>query len=265
MTVNVTNGRIYVSTGSGTQHSKISSLDIVALAPQITSFSPNNGDIGRTVTLNGVQFTGATEVRLNGQLVSFRVASDTQITLTVPTNATTGLITVLTPGGTASTATEFKVLPRIGSFTPTGNVGGNMVITGANFLSATSVKINGLAASFTVNSATQITATVPHNATTGRISVTTSVGTVTSTINFVVAPRITSFTPTSGIVGHSVTLSGANFRGATEVRFHGVLARFVVVSSTQIVAFVPAGITRGPLTVTTPAGTATSANDFLAV
>jgi hypothetical protein len=154
-------------------------------------------------------------------------------------------------------------MPRIGNFTPTGDVGGNVMITGANFLGATNVKINGLVASFTINSATQITAIVPRNATTGHISITTSVGTVTSTINFVVAPRITSFTPTTGIVGRSVILNGANFRGTTEVRFHGVLAKFVVVSSTQIVATIPTGITRGPLTVTTPVGTATSVTDFL--
>ncbi len=263
VTLAVTNGRIFVTVGSGSQHSKISSLDIVALAPQITGTSPKSGDVGRTVTLSGARFTGATEVRLNGQLTTFRMISDTQIAMTVPANATTGLITVLTPGGTAATTTAFKVMPRISSFTPSGDVGGNVVITGANFLGTTSVKINGRATSFTINSATQITAIVPLNATTGHISVTTSVGTATSTINFVAAPRISSFTPMSGTAGHSVTISGANFSGTTEVRFNGVRARFTVVSSTQIVATIPTGITRGPLTVTTSAGTATSANDFL--
>ena len=55
------------------------------------------------------------------------------------------------------------------------------MITGTNFTGATSVKFfNGKTASFVVNSATQITATVPNGATTGQIQVANAVGTGTS-------------------------------------------------------------------------------------
>jgi len=70
-------------------------------------------------------------------------------------------------------------------------VGTTVTITGTNFTGATSVKFNGVAATFTVNSATQITATVPAGATTGKIEVVTPSGTVTSTTDFTVTTAAT--------------------------------------------------------------------------
>jgi len=60
------------------------------------------------------------------------------------------------------------------------------VITGTNFSSASAVTFNGAAAVYTVNSSNQITATVPANAGSGFISVTTPSGTAVSTNSFTV-------------------------------------------------------------------------------
>ena len=76
------------------------------------------------------------------------------------------------------------------------------------------------------------------------------------------APAITSFTPTSGLVGTVVTITGTGFTGTTAVAFNGTAATFVVNSATQITATVATGSTTGTISVTTPGGTATSTGTF---
>jgi hypothetical protein len=80
-------------------------------------------------------------------------------------------------------------------------------------------------------------------------------------------PVITSVSPASGVVGSVVTLSGSSFNPVAvnnQVRFGGVLATVLSVSTTgsSLTTAVPAGALTGPVTVTTPLGTATSPLPF---
>ena len=100
-------------------------------------------------------------------------------------------------GGTGNDVT-LKLLnaPMVTSFNPTiGNSGTTVVITGSDFSNVSQVSFNGtVQPSFTVDSPTQITTTVPSGATTGTISVTTIAGTAASTSSFTVdntAPTVT--------------------------------------------------------------------------
>src|SRR5882672_4869208 len=260
-----TTGTLSVTTPGGTATS--SSAFTVGSGPTIASFAPTSGSVGTAVTISGTNFTGATTVAFNGASASFTVTSDTAIQATVPTGATTGPLSVTTPGGTTTSTGAFTVVspPTIASFAPTsGTVGTSVTINGTSFTGATTVAFNGVSASFTVTSDTAIQATVPAGATTGPLSVTTPGGTTTSTGAFTVVspPTIASFAPTTGPVGTSVTINGTNFTGATTVAFNGLGASFTVTSDTAIQATVPAGATTGPLGVTTPGGTATSASSF---
>jgi len=136
-------------------------------------------------------------------------------------------------------------------------------ILGQGFTGTSSVSFNGTAASFSVVSDTYLTATVPAAATTGFVTVTTPTATLTSDRKFMVLPSITSFSPSSGPVGTSVTITGNNFTGATKVTFGGVKATsFTVVSDTKITATVPPGAVTGQIKVTTAGGTATSSSSF---
>jgi len=76
------------------------------------------------------------------------------------------------------------------------------------------------------------------------------------------APSITSFTPTSGLASSNIVIFGTNFNSASVVRFNGSNAIFVVDANTQITTTVPANATTGPISVTTPGGTATSIANF---
>ncbi|MDO7875502.1 FG-GAP-like repeat-containing protein [Hymenobacter sp. ASUV-10] len=164
-----------------------------------------------------------------------------------------------------------SLVPIITSFTPTsGAQGTSVIITGTNFTGATSVSFNGtVATAIANNTATSLTVNVPVGATNGYLNVTTAAGTSapSSTIFIVVLPpTLTSFTPTSGPVGTSVTITGTNFTGATGVSFNATAATsFVVNSNTSITATVPAGATTGPISVQALGGTVTSTGTFTVI
>jgi hypothetical protein len=65
-----------------------------------------------------------------------------------------------------------------------GKVGATVTILGNNLTGATAVSFNGTDATFTVVSKTEITATVPTGATTGKIQVTTPQATLKSNVSF---------------------------------------------------------------------------------
>jgi uncharacterized repeat protein (TIGR03803 family) len=69
-----------------------------------------------------------------------------------------------------------------------GSAGANVIILGNNLTGTTSVTFNGVSASFTVVSSTEITATVPAGATTGNIKVVTPASTLDSNVAFQVLP-----------------------------------------------------------------------------
>jgi plastocyanin len=77
------------------------------------------------------------------------------------------------------------------------------------------------------------------------------------------APTITSFSPGTGSPGTPVSITGTTFTGTTAVKFNGVASTsFTVNSDTAITANVPVGSSTGPISVTTPGGTATTATTF---
>jgi IPT/TIG domain len=102
-----TTGPIRVTAAGGTGSSL---TNFTIAAPTITSFTPTFGPVGTSVVITGTNFTGATAVTFNNvAATTFTVNSVTQITATVPTTATTGLIKVTTPGGSANSPTNFTV------------------------------------------------------------------------------------------------------------------------------------------------------------
>ena len=81
----------------------------------------------------------------------------------------------------------------------------------------------------------------------------------------VLPPQIAGYSPGRGRAGTSVTLTGKNFLGATQVTLRSVSATFTVDSPTKITARVPAGVSGlGAWTVKTPGGSASSSPLFCA-
>lgn len=67
------------------------------------------GKKGTSIGIFGVGLTGTTAVDFNGVAATFNVVSDTYLTATIPTGATTGYVTVATPSGTLKSAVKLTV------------------------------------------------------------------------------------------------------------------------------------------------------------
>jgi hypothetical protein len=282
---------VTVTTGSGTSNNK--TYTYVTPVPTLTSLSPTSGSTlgGNDVILTGTDLTGATDVNFGSNDLKscpaapcFTFNSDAQITVDgVPTSAAGPVsVSVTTSGGTSNNKTYTYVtpVPTLTSLSPTSGstLGGNdVILTGTDLTGATDVNFGSndlkscpAAPCFTFNSDTQITVDgVPANAAVPvSVSVTTSGGTSNNkTYTYVTpVPTLTSLSPTSGstLGGNSVTLTGTNFTGATDVNFGshdiqtcGTSPCFNVDSSTQIT--VDSAPPNGPgsvlVSVTTPGGT----------
>ena len=161
--------------------------------------------------------------------------------------------------------------PGISSFSPTSACSGTLItLTGNNFIGVTSVSFGGVAAtSFTVVSNTTITATLGIGST-GSISVINPAGTgtiagFTYTGLCIQPPKITTFTPSNGPVGTTVTLKGMNFNTVATnntVYFGSVKAIVSSSTDTSIAILVPPGATNKPITVTNNNLTAYSSQPF---
>lgn len=239
-------------------------------APVITSFTPASVAAGATVTITGNNFTSTSAVSFGGiAATSFIVVNATTITAVVGTGAT-GLVSVTTPGGTATLGGfVFIPPPVISSFTPvSGTIGATVTITGNNFINVTDVKFGGIpAASFSTVSATTITAVVLEGSS-GAVSVQTPGGTASlAGFTFIVPPTpvITSFSPVSGITGTMVTITGANFSPVAQnniVYFGAIKAVVSSATATSLTVIVPNGATYQPISVTTNYRTAFSSKPF---
>jgi len=105
----------------------------------------------------------------------------------------------------------------IAGFSPVTNCGGGvMVVTGSGFgaVEGTGVlRINGIIAVINTWSDTNINITIPAGATTGPIAVTNTcgLGQVTGSNVTIPVPVVTGFSPSTGCVGDTITITGSGF------------------------------------------------------
>lgn len=183
-----TNGKIYGLTNTGGAHNDGVIYSLAAgLKAFIQPVPLRQAKVGASVGILGQNLSTATQVLFGSGAGTFTTTGNTYMNAKPATGATTGVITVKEPSGNLVSPLTFKIVPKITSFDPpSGPVGTQVILTGTSFLQTTSVKFGTKAATFTVNSDTQITTTVPAGAVTAKISVTTPGGTATSATNFTV-------------------------------------------------------------------------------
>ncbi len=184
-----TNGTIYGIASHGGSHTAYGVVYSLTnnLKPFVQPVVLHSAKVNASVGLLGQGFNTATGVQFGAGTGTLTIVNDTFATAKITSGATTGAITVKEPGGNLLSPLNFKITPSVKTFSPTsGPVGTVVTITGTSFTQATAVKFGTVVATFTVNSDTQITATVPTGAVTAKISVTTPGGTASSTTSFTV-------------------------------------------------------------------------------
>ncbi|PWV56398.1 FG-GAP-like repeat-containing protein [Chitinophaga sp. S165] len=233
--------------------------------PLIISFEPVEGEEGDTITITGKNFAKVNTVSFGGTPASsFTIVNDATIRAVVGKGAS-GMVTATNVYGTSKLdGFIFHAPPVITAFTPTaGKTGDTITIKGTDLTGTTAVRFGGTpAASFTINSATSITAAIADGSG-GSVSVTTPYGTSSLTgFTYYPPPVITSFTPTEGDQGTVITITGTGLSGASSVLVGGVpVASFTVQSANTITAVISEGAT-GSVVVTVPGGTDTSSAIF---
>jgi large repetitive protein len=249
--------------------------------PTVSALNPSSIGLNATaqITITGTGFMNAqTSVDFGGVNIpssAVNFLSSTQLIVQAPASATAKIVSVrvtttngLSPDTPNDDFTYGTGLPAITSITPVSGpkAGGNTVtVHGLNFIAVTGVTFGGTAGtSVNVINANQLSVIAPANSAGGTVSirVTTSLTTTPDTPNddytYSTAPVITAVSPTSAPTGSStlIDITGANFEGATGVKFGDKVAVFNVISSTLIRAVTPATATAGTfdVVVTGPGG-----------
>jgi alpha-tubulin suppressor-like RCC1 family protein len=253
---------------------------------------------GTRVIIGGLRLAGATSVRFGSTPArSFTVEGETRITAVSPpfaggTQDAVGIY-IATPEGSTeyngcgALERGFVYEPTITKLEPTAGptTGGTTVtITGAAFMGSVFEEVplcslgspvlqfvkfgSADAESVSVVSPTQMTAVSPPGAGTAHVTIESVVGMSPlgpadefTYVNPAAKPTVTGVEPVSGPLtgGTSVTITGANLKGASVVRFGpSSAASFKVNAEGSITAVAPAGSGTVDVTVTTPAGTSTT-------
>jgi hypothetical protein len=236
--------------------------------PVITSFSPDSAATGSIVTIKGSGFTGAVTVTFGSTpALSFTVQSDSVITGVIGVGSS-GNISVTTGTGTGNLGGFIYIYTPIPpvkliSFSPgSGGPAANITLTGLHLSGVTGVSFGGTPVlSFRILSDSVINATLGEGSS-GEVVVSGNNGADSLSGFIYLAPPpppppllivdITTFSPTSGSTGTTVSIRGHELTGVTSVDFGGTPAiSFTVISDSLILAVVGNGAS-GQVTVANP-------------
>lgn len=237
--------------------------------PAISGVSPTSGVAGASIVVSGTDFgttQGASTITVGGTAATVTSWSASSITITAPAGTGAAAVIVTTSVGASNSATfTYQAAPAIISIAPTsGPIGTAATITGTGFQStqgASTVTVGGASATVTAWASSSISITIPSGTGTATVVVTTAAGASNAaSYTYTVSPSIpaiSGISPTSGIVGASVTISGTDFgstQGSSTVTFGGTAASVTSWSAASVTVTAPAGTGSASVVLTTSAG-----------
>ncbi|MBU6427775.1 MAG: IPT/TIG domain-containing protein [Cyanobacteria bacterium REEB65] len=237
----------------------------------LDTLTPTSGSVGATITATGVGFStrpADDTVRFNGIAATPGTATGTTMTLVIPPGATSGQTTVQV-GNLVALGPLFSVSVVLTAMSPaSGSAATSVTLTGSGFdttaLTNNTVTFAGVAGQVTAVTPTSLAVSVPTAAISGPLVVTVDGSTTTASSSFTVPVVVSSFTPTVGGNGTSVTISGSGFSAiaaSDSVTFNGVAAAVTSASPTSLTVTAP-NSANGPIAVMVAGQTGTSAALF---
>ena len=242
--------------------------------PTPKDFAPKSGTIGTVITVSGDNFPSyysySTLRAYIGQTeASISSYSSGSFQITVPSSVTSDklAISVVADGVTTILPGEFTVTPHtVTSISPASGLPGSTFnvygsFNGANSYYSTnaSVKIGDTPATVSYVSSGQLTVAVPQGVTVGshKVKVTLGPHTVEAPQQFeVLAPSVTTFSPTSAGIGREVTINGTFVPGQYyNVYFGATYASGYSTSATTLRVNVPSGVDTGKVPLSVQFGT----------
>ena len=232
--------------------------------PAITKISPNPVRAGSLLTIEGTNFDLVDSVVFGGNVGTRNYVSKTatKIEVNVPANAADGHIKAIAFSGVPVLSSDslVMVVPTVTSIDPNPvKNGATLTIKGKDLDLVSGVVFGGNKTGTIVagGTATQIQVTVPIDATSGTVALSTKANKTvqTAVLNFVV-PTIANITPTTIIAGDSLTITGTDLDLVSTINLGGNTTGVIGThTATQIVVKTLAASTSGPVVMVTTNGT----------
>jgi len=189
--VKALNGKIKVSVN---KKIATTSSDFIVPAPTISGFDPPSDTIGASITITGTNFyfdRDYDSVKFNSLNAVISNATNTTLTVTVPSNAVSGIISVIVGAQTVLSSQPFIIpVPVITSFQNTRDtIGATVTISGSNFHSNASrdtVRFDGVEANVISASPNLLTVQVPDGTNSGPVTLKVNGQTATASADFTV-------------------------------------------------------------------------------
>lgn len=252
-------------TVSGTGFSVTSAQSLViTAAPALTQVSASNVPVNQTFTVSGTGLGQIARFELGTTPLAAGNRSDTAVTLQMPGVQTTGLLAYVLNDNTrvvsAFRLTAYVPLV-INAYAPAqGAAGSTVTITGAGLANVTSARFAGAAAQAVAPaSATSLALTVPADATSGVITLTTAFETRATATPFTVLPAVVvqTFSAVTSATGATITIGGTGLSSVTGATIGGIAAAIASKTDTQLV--ITGGATaEGEVVLLSPAGNVTA-------
>lgn len=235
----------------------------IQYAPTVAGFTPPAAPPGAQVQITGTSFgtdVRAVQVTLAGRPVTVRSVTDRAITVELPQGSTAGPFEVRVHQLVAASAQPFMVLVPVAitGFQPrSGPPGTEVVITGAGFspnVAHNAVTVSGVAAQVVSSTGSELRVRVPSTRSGPIVVAVQNNGSATTRGPFMLTqpPFIARFEPTSGPVGTTVTLHGANFgtnRALVRVSLDGRSVPVLSVSDDRVIVSIPQAAQSGLFSV----------------